>query len=144
MSRARDMLETSPRTPEFDADELVAAIEACLDCEQSCTACADADVAEPDVAEMRRCIVLCLDCADICSTTARVLSRETRHDPVLVQRLLEACVRACNSSGDECHRHAAHHAHCRVCEEVCRTCERACRTLLDAQASEELDSLRGG
>jgi len=144
MTHVREMLETSPRTLEFDIDELVAAIEACLDCEQSCTACADADVAEDDVANLRRCIGLCSDCADICSTTARVLSRETRHDPVLVQRQLEACVRSCASCAEECHRHAAHHAHCRVCEEVCSICERACRTLLDAQAFEELDSLRGG
>jgi hypothetical protein len=144
MSHAREMLEASPRTPEFDIDELVAAIDACLDCEQSCTACADADVAEPDVTEMRRCIGLCLDCADICSTTARVLSRETRYDSLLVQRLLEACVRACASCGEECERHAAHHAHCRVCMEVCRTCERACHTLLAAQALVEVDALRGG
>ena len=144
MSHAREMIEASPGTPEFDVDELAAAIDGCKDCEQTCTACADADVAEPDVAEMRRCIGLCLDCADVCAATARVLSRQTRYDTYLVQRLLEACVRACDSCAAECERHAEHHEHCRVCAETCRACERACRTLLDAQALAEVDTLRGG
>ena len=144
MSHAREMIEASPGAPEFDVSELAAAIDGCLDCSQSCTACADADVAEPEVADMRRCIGLCLDCADVCATTARVLSRQTRYDKYLVQRLLEACVRACGSCAAECEQHAQHHEHCRVCAESCGACERACRTLLDAQAFEELDALRGG
>jgi hypothetical protein len=37
---------------------------------------------------------------------------------------------ACRACGDECHRHAPHHDHCRVCEEVCRSCEEACSELL--------------
>ena len=144
MSHARQMLETSPGTPEFDLDELAAAIDACLDCTQSCTACADACLAEGDVAGLRDCIGLNLDCADVCDATAKVLSRQARYDKYLVQRLLEACLRACSSCAAECERHAEHHRHCGVCAEACRTCESACRTLLDAQAFEELDALRGG
>src|SRR5689334_9756259 len=144
MTQTRQMLEAMPGRPEFGLDDLAAAIDACLACVQSCTSCADADVAEPDVADLRRCIGLCTDCADICATTARVLSRSTSYDKYMVQRMLEACVRACASCAEECHRHAPHHRHCAICEQVCLECERACLTLLNAQALEEVEALRGG
>jgi hypothetical protein len=144
MSHAREMIDASPYPAEVDAADLAAAIDACGDCAQTCTACADADAAEDDVKELRRCIVLCSDCADVCAATARVLSRDLQYDPPLVQRLLQACVRACASCADECAKHAPHHRHCAICEEVCRACEQACRTLLDAEALEELKALAGG
>jgi hypothetical protein len=144
MSHAREMIEAAPFAGGLDADDLAAAIDGCGDCAQTCTACADADVAEDNVKEMRRCIALCSDCADVCTATARVLSRDVRYDPLLVQRLLQACLRACASCAEECAEHAAHHRHCAVCAEACRACEQACRTLLDAEALEELKTLAGG
>jgi hypothetical protein len=144
MSRAREMLAAAPGEVELGLEEVAAAIDASLDCLQSCTSCADASVNEEDVAAMRKCIGLCLDCADVCDATARTLSRQVRYDKFLVQRLLEACVRACASCADECEKHAAHHEHCRICAEVCRACEKACRALLEAEAFEELQALAGG
>lgn len=144
MSHARDMIDAAPYPIEFDADELAAAIDAAGDCSQTCTACAASDLAEDDVKDMRRCISLCSDCADVCTTTARVLSRDTRYDPLLVQRQLQACVRACASCAEECAKHAQHHHHCAICEETCRTCEAACKKLLDAEALDELKALAGG
>jgi len=38
---------------------------------------------------------------------------------------LQACA-------EECHHHAQHHEHCRICEQECRTCELACQRLLEA------------
>ena len=144
MSHARDMLDAAPSADVFDAAELAAAIDACGDCVQTCTACADADVAEDDVATMRACIGLCLDCADVCAATLRVLSRQARYDALMIQRLLQACVRACTSCAQECANHAPHHHHCAVCEQACITCELACRKLLEAEALEELQALAGG
>jgi hypothetical protein len=144
MSHARELLDAGPGPGSLDPDELSAAIDACLDAAQACTACADADLAEDDVAEMRTCIGLCSDCADVCTATARVLSRQAGYDQLLVHRLLQACVRACSSCADECARHADHHAHCRICAEVCRECEAACRRLLDSEAFQELQALAGG
>jgi hypothetical protein len=132
MSYARQLLDTFPRSLNVDADVLVAAIDAVSDCAQACTSCSDADLAEPDVAEMVKCIRLCLDCADVCIATGRVISRQTEYDASLTRSLLEACVTACRSSGDECERHAAMHEHCRVCAEACRRCEQACQQLLTA------------
>ncbi|MCA2219048.1 four-helix bundle copper-binding protein [Jidongwangia harbinensis] len=127
---ARPMLETYPAEINLDRDRLAVAIEALIACSQACTACADACLSEDMVAELTKCIRTDLDCADICATTARVLSRHTGYDANISRTLLEACVVACRSCGDECTSHADMHEHCRICAEACRICEHACRNLL--------------
>ena len=102
MSYARQLLDTYPGTVNVDADVLAATIDALR------------------------------DCADICTATAAVTSRQTAYDANVARPLLEACVVSCKTCGDECERHARHHAHCRVCEQACRHCEQACRQLLGA------------
>ena len=131
MSYARQMLDTYSRTFNADAGLLAAAIDALSDCVQACNADNAADLGEQNVSEMVKCIRLCLDCADICTAAAAVTSRQTDYDANVTRPLLEACVAICKSCGDECERHARHHAHCRVCEQACRRCEQACRELLD-------------
>ena len=131
MSVVATLLATYPGDlGKVDRDRLVACIEACIACAQACTACADADLADDDVATLRKCIRSCLDCADVCEATGRVLSRHTDDDANVTRSVLEACATTCRAGGDECHRHAEHHEHCRVCEEICRRCEQACRDLL--------------
>jgi hypothetical protein len=132
MSYARPMLDSYPRDLYADAGVLAATIDALSDCAQACTACADDDLSEQDVAEMVKCIRLCLDCADVCTATLRVASRQTEYDANVTRPLLEACVATCKSCGDECQRHAGMHEHCRVCAEACRRCEQACNDLLAA------------
>ena len=132
MSYAMQLLDTYPGTLNLDAGLLATTIDALTDCAQACTADADDDLSEPNVAEMVKCIRLCLDCADICGTTAGVTSRQTDYDANITRPLLEACVAACKSCGDECEQHAMMHAHCRVCAQACRRCEQACRDLLAA------------
>ena len=80
MSYARQLLDTYPRTFNVDAGVLAATIDALSDCAQACTACADDDLSEQDVAELVKCIRLCLDCADVCTATVRVISRQTEYD----------------------------------------------------------------
>lgn len=140
----REMLEASPAGVPLGTAETAAAIDACFTCVQACTSCADADLVEDDVAEMRACISLCIDCADVCELVARILSRPAQSDHVAVHSLLRACVRECALCADECDRHAAHHRHCAICAKACRACEVACRSLLDAEAFEELEKLAGG
>jgi hypothetical protein len=129
------MVETHPRPSALEASVLLACIEACFDCAQSCTACADADLGEEDVGMMIRCIRLCQDCSDVCTTTGRILSRQTEFEPRLARPIVEACLQACSASREECERHADHHEHCRVCAEVCRRCEEACADVLSALAA---------
>jgi hypothetical protein len=126
------MLDASPSGVPLDPEAAGAAIDACLQCSQTCTSCADADLAEANIAELRACIASCLTCADVCSVTARVLSRSAHFDAVVAQRLLQACVHSCTGCAEECARHAAHHRHCAICEKVCRLCIQACSALLGA------------
>ena len=124
------MLETYPQSINLDRAQLAATIDALIACSQACTACADACLSEDMVAELTKCIRTNLDCADVCAITARVLSRHTGYDVNISRALLEACVMACKSCGDECAAHAEHHEHCRICADACRSCEQACRDLL--------------
>ncbi|WP_345785267.1 four-helix bundle copper-binding protein [Roseisolibacter sp. H3M3-2] len=128
----RRMLRAHPAPVELAGDEgaLLEAIEACVDCALTCSACADACLAEPGVAELRACIRLNQDCADICDATGRILARLTAPDSPVVGGLLRACLAACQACGAECERHAAHHDHCRACAEACLRCEEACGRLL--------------
>ena len=132
MSYAKQMLDTYPRDFNLDADLLAGAIDALSDCAQACTADADDDLSEQNIAEMVKCIRLCLDCADVCAATVGVTSRQTEYDAGVTRPLLEACAATCKSCGDECERHAHRHEHCRVCAEACGRCEQACRELLAA------------
>ena len=127
-----DIIRLHPQPTSVDRAALAGCITACLDCEASCSACADASLSEPDVPEMRRCIRLCLDCADTCTATVRVATRQSEVDLDLLRAIVDACSRVCGASAEECERHAAHHEHCRVCAEVCRRCTRACDDLVAA------------
>ncbi len=144
MTDAREMLAASPTGVPLSADEIAAAIDACLSCMQACTACVDADLAAHDVDQLSTCVALCLNCADICGLTARLLSRPAHWDNVVVHPLVQSCVRACTASAGECGRHAQHHRHCAICEKVCRACVAACSALLDAEVFAEVHRLAGG
>jgi hypothetical protein len=132
MASAIEMLETYPRSFNVDAGLLARAIDALVQCANTCTQCADACLSEDDVTSMVKCIRLDLDCADICLTTSRVVSRQTEYDANVTRPQLEACIAVCKSCADECERHGSHMAHCRLCAETCRGCEQACAELLDA------------
>ncbi len=131
MTATGQMLETYPGDlGGVERKMLQSAIEACVECAQVCTACADACLSEKMVADLATCIRTNLDCADICDTTGRVLSRHTGYDAQITRAVLAACVQACQSCGDICGEHATMHEHCRICAESCRNCEQSCRELL--------------
>jgi hypothetical protein len=131
MSYAEQILDIY-RTSTVDASVLAVTIEAMNDCAQACTADADADLGDGELASMIACVRLCLDCADVCTATARVVSRQTAYEPGVLRPLLEACAAICARCGDECEKHADMHPHCRICQDACRRCEQACRHLLAA------------
>lgn len=128
------MIAAHPQVRGNVNDALLRAIDACHDCAQTCTSCADACLAEPSVSELVQCIRLNLDCADLCSATAAVSSRRTGSNQQVIKLALAACQEACRLCAAECEKHGRHHEHCRICAESCRACERACR---DADASIE-------
>ncbi len=126
------MLETYPQPISLDRIQLAATIDILDDCAEACTACADACLSEPDVAELTKCIRTNLDCADVCATAARVLSRHTGYDATIGRAMLQACVIACSACAQECGLHAEMHEHCGICADACRSCEQTCRDLLAA------------
>ena len=132
MTKAREMLETSPGSFNLDAGLLAGTIEALSECANTVTQCADACLSEENVADLAKCIRLNLDCADICLAGGRVLSRQTEYDANVTRTVIEACAAVCKGCGDECENHSEHMAHCRTCAESCRRSEQACRELLSA------------
>ena len=123
--RAREMLKAH-RKGGHAAIPLGAAIEACYESAQVCIACADACLAEDNVAKLRTCIESDLNCADICAATAAVLTRRTESQLKLTAQLLDVCIAACRECAAECRKHAEMHAHCRYCAESCEACADAC------------------
>ncbi len=105
-------------------------------CEQVCTSCADACLAEEEhLPGLARCIRLNLDCAGICHVTASLITRQTEPDGALLQAQLHACALACQACADECGAHAAMHDHCATCAATCQDCQTACNRLLGELSS---------
>jgi hypothetical protein len=128
--QTKEMIATHPQVRGNVNQALIDAIDAAFSCAQTCTSCADACLAEEMVAQLRQCIRLNLDCADVCGATATLGSRRTGSNEEVIRKLLDACIAGCRVCGDECHRHASEHEHCRICAEACRRCQTACQTAL--------------
>ena len=126
MDRLDQMLKAHPAPAGSDRESALAVIRATAECAAVCASCADACLAEPNVAELVGCIRLNIDCADICEMTGRFFARASARDRATLKALLRACADACRACGEECAQHAAHMEHCRICAESCRTCAEAC------------------
>lgn len=116
--------------PRIDPELLVAAIEACLNCEISCIACTDVCASENQGDELVRCMRLTQDCADVCGVTARLLARLSEADETVVMAQVEACVVATAGCAAECARHALEHHQCLACAESCERCHALCLALI--------------
>ena len=125
----QQMIEAHPRGAAFDETALHACMHACLECAATCNTCADACSVEDDPKLLVRCIRLNNDCADLCAATARIIGRQSEPSMAVVQAAVDACAKVCLECAEECDRHAAHMAHCRICAEACRACAEACKRL---------------
>jgi hypothetical protein len=122
------MLRTHPR-PTENLKPTERAADASFLCVQTCLSCADACLAEPNVAMLTQCIRLNLDCAEVGHATGALLLRFGREGPQPLQAQLAACIEACRVCAEECRRHA-HHEHCGICAEACEACHDACEDML--------------
>ena len=116
--QVREMISTHPDVQGNTADAVITFIEESYACAQTCTACADACLAEEMVAELRQCIRLNLDCADICAAAGAMASRRTGSNEAVLAAAIRACAEACRRCGDECQSRAEKHEHCRICAEA--------------------------
>ena len=128
--QVQEMIAAHPNAKGRPNARLTDCIEQCYNCAQTCTSCADASLAEPDILELKQVIRLCLDCADICTPTGSMASRRTGSNVVTLRAVIEACEMACRVSADECEKHAHHHEHCRICADACLRCADACTAAL--------------
>lgn len=142
MKTSELMLRSHPRHDVQRVEFYSETLTALSTCANTCNACADACLAEPEhVGRLRRCIRTNLDCADICAATARVLMRQTETPHDLVHAQLHACIVACRTCADECAAHGDTHNHCRICAEACRHCQERCNLLLGEISSAGAASL---
>jgi len=123
---AHEMISSHPNVNGDPNDALIACVEECYACAQACTSCADSCVGEDTSPNLTQCIRLNLDCADVCAATGALASRRSGANGQTLRMMLEACAAACRICGEECHRHASHHEHCRLCAQICLRCAQAC------------------
>jgi hypothetical protein len=125
------MLRSHPRHDVQRVEFYAETLAALATCASTCTACADACLAETEhFDQLRRCARASLDCADVCVATERVLTRQTETPHELVHAQLHACIVACQVCADDCEAHANMHDHCRICADACRHCQERCNLLL--------------
>jgi hypothetical protein len=111
--------------------DLAACVDACFDCAQACTLCADASESTPNGTGLRRCARLSEDCAILCAATGRVLSRSRDGiSRALLDGLVGLCARACEECARACGDHADASEHCALCAASCERCRAACRGML--------------
>ncbi len=127
----RDMIDSHPQAiAGSKRDTWACAIEACLDCGQASTACADACLAEGNVEQLRSVVRSALDNADACFAAAKILSRLTAGKSAMLTTQLSSCLDLVRNCETECNDHAKMHEHCRVCADSCRACENALSAVL--------------
>ncbi len=132
MRAVQAALQSHPAKPDH-ADAIGRCMEACFACAGACMTCADACLSERQIEELIACIRIDLDCAAICTATGSVVARaKAGASRQVLEGQLAVCIAACAACGDECHRHAAMHDHCRVCAEACGACIAACNDMLVA------------
>ena len=90
-----EMIKSHPQVAGNLNEPLATAVRHAMFCTAICTSCADACLAEEDVAAMRQCIRNNLDCADICDMLFKVATRRTGSNEALIQSALRLCIEAC-------------------------------------------------
>jgi hypothetical protein len=120
----RKMISLHPNSAQHNNHALADAVHHLMYCAKMCLSCADACQAESGH-DMTQCIRLCSDCSDICEATARLGTRRTGEDNLILRELLELCARMCDQCAAECERHE--HEHCKLCAQICRECAADCR-----------------
>ena len=121
-----EMISDHPDVDGHLNEKLATAVRHAMYCAAICNSCADACLAEEDVASRRDCIRKCLDCADICAATTRVASRRAGENVAVLRAMLEMCATACETCAEMCSHHDDEH--CKRCAKMCRECAADCRT----------------
>lgn len=134
MDVAAQMLEAHPQPRGVDHATLAIAIEALNDVVTAATSCADACLAESNVADMVDCARACQDAADVAGALARVLAR-TGPTPQGTRSLVNATAKLLGEAGAIADRHGQHDKHCRISAETITRGQQALASLEAAVAA---------
>ena len=121
----KEMISEHPQVGADYNDELGEAVKHTMYGAAIMNSCADACLAEGNVAERAECIRRCLDASDACTAFYRMASRRTGGNVAAIKAMGEAVIVAVEA----CHEHCSMHddAHCKRCAQMCRECAEDCR-----------------
>lgn len=88
---------------------------------------------------MQDCINSCESCSDICKQTLQYcLETGGAHAEEEHIKLLEDCIRICDTSADFMKRESTNHGlTCGVCSDICAQCAEACEAFEDDEKMQE-------
>ncbi len=121
------MIQDHPKVGDDYNDALGEAVKHTMYGAAIMSSCADACLAEPDVAERRECIRRCLDASDACTAFYRMASRRTGGNVGSIKAMAQATI----TTVEACHEHCSMHddPHCKrcttMCEEIIRDVKKA-------------------
>ncbi len=136
MDVAAQMLEAHPQPRAVDHATLAIAIDALGDAVSAATSCADACLAESNVADMVDCVRACQDAADVAGALARILAR-TGPTPVGSRSLVGAAAKLLGEAASIADSHGQHDKHCRLSAETLTRAQQALASLEAAVAAVE-------
>ena len=132
MPQTRELFDTLTAKSGLSSEVLANAVDTLQECEEVVGACSMVMLGEQYAVQMAPAISRDLDCADVVGVTRRLLTRGSGPDNGLISAQFEACLLACERSYEMCSKHAAEHAHCRMCSDATRRCADMCRQILGA------------
>ena len=113
----KEMIQDHPHVGDDYNEELGEAIRHAMYGAAIINSCADACLAEADVAERRECIRRCLDASDACTAFYRMASRRTGGNVAAIKAIGAATVIACEQCLEHCSMHDD--PHCKRCTRMC-------------------------
>ncbi|MDC0887352.1 four-helix bundle copper-binding protein [Altererythrobacter sp.] len=113
----KEMIQDHPAVDDDYNEALGQAVKHAMYGAAIINSCADACLAENDVAERRECIRRCLDASDACTAFYRMASRRTGGNVSAIKAIGAATVIACEQCLEHCSMHDD--AHCKRCATMC-------------------------
>ena len=98
-------------------------IDACTKCAQTCYACFDACLNEPDVNARKNCIKALVECAQMCQMSAAVMAMNGQS----AKEHCKLCATICDKCAQECAMFKDNH--CQNCAQECKKCADECRKM---------------
>ena len=124
----KEMIQDHPAVGDDYTEALGEAVKHAMYGAAIMNSCADACLAEDNVATRRECVRRCLDASDACTAFYRMGSRRTGGNVKAIKAQGAATIIACEQCLEHCKMHDD--AHCKRCSTMCEEVIRDVRTAL--------------